>query len=128
MKRIRNFLITLVIAILISCSTPRIQEIPVETVKIEYVTNNTIDSVYVKDSVDRWVNGDTIFIYKEKIKYKLKYKQDTIIKTDSIPKIISVIKEVEVNHINWYQRVLMFIGGATLLGIVTFVIYKTKSK
>lgn len=127
MKYIRNLIIFLFISILLySCATTRIQEVPVETIRTEYITNNIIDSIYIRDSIDRWQKGDTIFIYKEKIQYKLKYRTDTIIKIDTIPQIVSVTKEVRVNYTNWFQKTLMAIGGGFILIIIMYLIYKTK--
>ena len=129
MKYIRNLIIFLFISILLySCATTRIQEVPVETIRTEYITNNIIDSIYIRDSIDRWQKGDTIFIYKEKIQYKLKYKTDTIIKIDTIPQIVSVTKEVRVNYTNWFQKVLMAIGGGFILIGAAYLIYKIKFK
>lgn len=106
--------------------------VPVETVKVEYIHDTRIDSVFVKDSVDRWMSGDTVFIYKEHTKYKYLNRTDTVIRVDSIPKIIELrtniekVKEVEVNHIYWYQRVLMCVGGVTLLTLIIYLIIKFK--
>lgn len=129
MKYIRNLIIFLFISILLySCATTRIQEVPVETIRTEYITNNIIDSIYIRDSIDRWQKGDTVFIYKEKIQYKLKYRTDTIIKIDTIPQIVSVTKEVKVNYTNWFQKVLMAIGGGFILIGTMYLIYKIKFK
>lgn len=108
----------------------RTVEVPVETVRTSYIHDTRIDSVYVKDSVDMYVRDDTVFIYKERVRYKYLNKTDTVIKTDTIPQIVKVeaIKEVEVNHIKWYQRVLMWIGGIVSLILAGYVIYKIKLK
>ena len=76
------------------------------------------------------MKGDTFFIYKEHTKYKYLNKTDTIIKIDSIPKVIKVetLKEVEVNHIKWYQKLLMWSGGIGLLVLITYIVYKLKIK
>lgn len=120
-----------ILLFLISCSTQKqIIEVPVETIKTEYIHNTKIDSVYVRDSIDRWREGDTVFIYKEHTQYKYLNKTDTIIKVDSIPKIVKIetVKEVEVNHIKWYQEVLMWIGGIMSLILTGYIIYKVKLK
>lgn len=92
-------------------------EIPVEVVKKEYITTTKVDSIFVKDSVDRYVSGDTVYLYKERIKYQYLYKTDTLIQIDSIPKIIKQIttEEVEVNKIYWWQKFLMWLGAIMLL-------------
>ena len=120
-----------VLILLASCSAQKqIIEVPVETVKTEYIHDTKIDSVYVRDSIDRWRNGDTVFIYKEHTKYKYLNKTDTIVRVDTIPKIIKVetVKEVEVNHIKWYQKTLMWIGGIMSLILTGYIIYKVKLK
>lgn len=120
-----------VLIFLISCSPQKqIVEVPVEIVKTEYVYNTIVDSVYERDSVDRWIKGDTVFIYKEHTKYKYLNSTDTVIKIDSIPKIVKIetVKEVEVNHIRWYQKALMWIGGITSIILISYIIYKFKLK
>lgn len=120
-----------ILILLVSCAAQKqIIEVPVETVKTEYIHDTKIDSVYVRDSIDRWRKGDTVFIYKEHTKYKYLNKTDTIVRVDSIPKIIKVeiVKEVEVNHIKWYQKTLMWIGGIMSLILTGYIIYKVKLK
>lgn len=120
------FLITLV-----SCkTTTKIVEVPVETIKTEYIHDTKIDSVYIRDSIDRWQKGDTIYIAKWHTKYKYINKTDTILKIDSIPtlvtKIVTKEKKVEINHIYWWQETLMWLGGILGLILLLYVIYKIK--
>ena len=106
-------------------------EIPVEVVKKEYIHDTKIDSVYIRDSIDRWQKGDTLYITKWHTKFKYINKVDTIVKTDSIPKIVPVVKKVEVNHIYWWQKSLMYIGILVviiLLSIIGFKLYKLVRK
>ena len=118
----------LIILMLPACkTTTKIVEVPVEVVKKEYIHDTKIDSVYIRDSIDRWQKGDTLFITKWHTKFKYISKVDTIVKTDSIPKIVPVVKEVEVNHIYWWQKSLMYIGVLVviiLLSIIGFKLYK----
>lgn len=117
------------ILLLASCSAQKkIIEVPVETVRTEYIHDTKIDSVFVKDSVDRWMKGDTLYIYKEHTKYKYLDRVDTVVRVDSIPKIVKIetVKEVEVNHIKWYQKILMWIGGIMSLILTGCIIYKVK--
>lgn len=96
-------------------------EVPVEVVKKEYITTTKVDSIFVKDSVDRYVSGDTVYLYREKVKYQYLYKTDTLIQIDSIPKIIKQIttEEVEVNKIYWWQKLLIWLGGFTaIIGLI----------
>ena len=127
-------LILIVIAILLFSACRTITktievpvEIPVEVVKKEYIHDTKIDSIYIRDSIDRWQKGDTLYITKWHTKFKYINKVDTIVKTDSIPKIVPVVKEVEVNHIYWWQKSLMYIGVLVviiLLSIIGFKLYK----
>ena len=117
----------LAILMLSACkTTTKIIEVPVEVVKKEYIHDTKIDSIYIRDSVDRWQKGDTLYITKWHTKFKYINKVDTIVKTDSIPKIVSVVKEVEVNHIYWWQKTLMWVGGILSICIITFLIHKLK--
>src|SRR5574344_2000265 len=127
----RNFyyLCTLLLIMIISsCKTAtKVVEIPVETIKKEYINSIKIESVYIRDSIDRWQKGDTLYITKWHTKLKYINKVDTIVKTDSIPKIVPVVKEVEVNHIYWWQKSLIYIGFLVviiLLSIIGFKLYK----
>lgn len=121
------FYILFIIMFLLSCkTTTKIVEVPVEVVKKEYIHDTKIDSVYIRDSVDRWQKGDTLYITKWYTKFKYINKVDTIVKTDSIPKIVSVVKEVEVNHIHWYQKLLMWLGGMTVAILIIIVAYRMK--
>ena len=117
----------LAILMLSACkTTTKIVEVPVEVVKKEYIHDTKIDSIYIRDSVDRWQKGDTLYITKWHTKFKYINKVDTIVKTDSIPKIVPVVKEVEVNHIYWWQKTLMWIGGILSTCIIISLIHKLK--
>ena len=123
----KNLLLLISLILCISCKTStKIVEVPVEVIKKEYVHDIKIDSVYIRDSVDRWQKGDTLYITKWHTKFKYINKVDTIIKTDSIPKIVSVEKKVEVNHIYWYQKLLMWLGGITIVLLIIVITYRVK--
>ena len=125
MKRLVFVILT--ILMLSACrTTTRIVEVPVEVIKKEYIYDTKIDSVYIRDSVDRWQKGDTLYITKWHTKFKYINKVDTIVKTDSIPKIVPVVKEVEVNHIYWWQKTLMWVGGILSTCIIISLIHKLK--
>lgn len=119
--------IILAILMLSACRTStKIVEVPVKVVKKEYIHDTKIDSIYIRDSVDRWQKGDTLYITKWHTKFKYINKVDTIVKTDSIPKIVPVVKEVEVNHIYWWQKILMWVGGILSTCIIISLIHKLK--
>lgn len=141
MKNILYIVIALIF--LTSCKTQLkevpveiIKEVPVETVKTEYVSSVIRDTVYEKEILNRWQEGDTVYIYKEVNTSKSANKSDTILVTDTIPKLIKVEvpkvvnQEVikEVNKITWWQKILMWIGAIMILVTSGFVIYKIKKK
>lgn len=90
--------------IMTSCASTKYVEVPVESIKTEYVTQYERDSIYVHDSIDRYRSNDTVYLTKYKNIYRQINKIDTVIKTDTIPKIITIEKtEVkEVNKIKWW--------------------------
>lgn len=124
----KNLLIVLCVLLFLSCTTTRTIEVPVETIKKEYIHDVKIDSIIIKDSIDRWYRNDTTYIYKERISFKYKTRLDTIIKTDTIPKILSIEKEVKVNSIYWYQKLLMWIGSLSLILLILYLYRKFKLK
>ena len=118
--------------LLASCSS--IKYVPVETVRTEYRTRDSIryDSIYQRDSVYLMFKGDTVYKYKEKYLYKYLFlnKTDTVIKTDSI----QVPYPVEKKLTKW-QAIKIELGGwafgviiAFALIIVGWLIYKKRKK
>jgi uncharacterized lipoprotein YehR (DUF1307 family) len=124
----RKFILTLVLALSLSaCTTTKYIEVPVEIEKVrtEYIIDHRVDSIYERDSTDRYSKNDTIFIYKEKVKNRYIYKTDTIVRTDSIPYVVEtkITTTKEVNVLKWYQKALMYLGLSTL-GALVFMVYR----
>ena len=120
----RNLVFIVIIIFLLSaCSSTKFVKVPVEVIKKEYIHNTRIDSVYIKDSIDRWQKGDTLYITKWHTKYKY------IINTDTITKVVTVVEEkkVEINKLKWYQSTLMWIGGIVSLIIIFILGRKIKT-
>ena len=115
----------LFLTIVISCkTTTKVVEIPVETIKTEYIEQIKYDSIYHKDSIYIMQKGDTIYNNKVQYLYKYKYLRDTINITDTIPKIITVEKVQYINQLYTWQKFLIVIGiGFILYWIVRLVIY-----
>ena len=120
----RSLLIAILIFICASCTTTKYidRPVPVETVRTEYVNQLYRDSVFVHDSIDRYISGDTIYQYKYKYIYKYLNRTDTIVKTDSIevPVEIKTTEIKEVNKIKGYQSFLMYLG----IGFILILLYK----
>jgi hypothetical protein len=72
--------------------------------------------------VDRYTRNDTTFIYREKEVWKYKVRVDTITKTDSIqvPVEVRTTETItkEVNVLYWWQKILLWVGGAALIGLL----------
>lgn len=115
----RSLLIAILIFICASCTTTKYVDrpVPVETVRTEYVNQLYRDTVIERDSVDRFIKGDTLIVYKYKYRYKYLNKTDTVIRTDSIeiPVEIKTVEIKEVNKIKWYQSILMWLGGLSTI-------------
>lgn len=113
-----------------ACTTTKtkVVEVPVETIRTEYKTNVQYDSVYVRDSIDRWIQGDTVYFYKYHTLYKYKNLRDTVAVTDTITKVVKVetVKEIKVNEVYWWQKALMWLGGVLSLIGMMIVIRKIK--
>lgn len=81
----------ILLSMLTSCS-PKVryvtQTVEIPKIQKEYV--NRVDSVFIKDIdsiyTDRYIKSDTVYIEKNKIKYRNRYAlhTDTLLRTDSI--------------------------------------------
>ena len=130
MKRLIYIIILLIFEIcFVSCRT---QYIPVESVRTEYKTRDSIrfDSIYQRDSVYMLVKGDTIYQYRYKYLYRYltTNRTDTILKHDSIPIPYPVEKQLS----RW-QTIKMELGGWAFGIIILFtliiigqIIFKSK--
>ena len=122
----RSLLIAILIFIVVSCTTTKYVDRPVlvETVRTEYVSQLYKDSIFVHDSIDRFISGDTVHQYKYKYIYKYFNRTDTVVKTDSIevPVEIKTTEVKEVNRIKGYQSFLMCFGFVFILILVYKVI------
>ena len=129
-KRIilKTLFLLLFLTTIISCTTTKIIEVPVETIKTEYIEQVKYDSIYHKDSIYIMQKGDTIYNNKVQYLYKYKYLRDTINITDTIPTIVTVKDTQYINKLYTWQKLLITVGiGFVLYWIVRLVIYiKTK--
>lgn len=119
MKRLIYIIMLLVLAIcFVSCRT---QYVPVETVRTEYKTRDSIrfDSIYQRDSIYMLVKGDTIYQYKYKYLYRYltTNRTDTILKTDSI----QIPYPVERKLTKW-QSLKMELGGWAFGLVIAFIL------
>lgn len=115
------YIILLTLAICIT-SCRSIRYVPVETVRTEYKTRDSIrfDSIYEHDSIFLFLKGDTV--YKEKYRYKYRYltinKTDTIIMTDSVQVPYPVEKQLS----RWQQMKIELGGWAFGMVVISFIV------
>ena len=116
----KKLLFIFLLYIVISCTTTKYIEIPVEHTRIEYSDRIKHDSIYLRDSIVQKKENDTIYLEIYKYLYKYKYLRDTINVVDSIP--VVTIQEVtkEVNKLHNWQFILMVLGG----GFIVVIGYK----
>ena len=125
---LKTLFLLLFLTTIVSCTTTKIIEVPVETIKTEYIKQVKYDSIYSKDSIYIMQKGDTIYNNKIQYLYKYKYLRDTINITDTIPKIVTVKDTQYINQLYTWQKLLIVIGiGFILYWIIKLVIY-IKSK
>ena len=122
-------IIALVVLALVcfSCKTRYITETEYKEVPVimhDTIAKNIwrIDTTIVKDSVYFAVKGDTVFKERYNTLWKIKVAHDTINKV--VEKPVEVVRKSvktetkEVNRLYWWQKVLMLIGGASLIYLV----------
>lgn len=125
---LKTSFLLLFLTTIISCTTTKVVEVPIETVKTEYIEQVKYDSIYSKDSIYIMQKGDTIYNNKVQYLYKYKYLRDTINITDTIPKIVTVKDTQYINQLYTWQKILIVIGiGFILYWIIKLIIY-IKSK
>ena len=125
---LKTLFLLLFLTTIVSCTTTKIMEVPIETIKTEYIEQVKYDSIYSKDSIYIMQKGDTIYNNKIEYLYKYKYLRDTISITDTIPKIVTAKDTQYVNQLYTWQKLLIVIGiGFILYWIIKLVIY-IKSK
>lgn len=88
------------------------------------------DTTIVKDSVYFAVKGDTIFKERYNTKWQIKVAHDTVMRFVEKPVEVVSIKEVEkqleVNRIYWWQKVLMWIGVVGIVGILVTIYFNVR--
>ena len=118
--------------VLCSCKTKYITETEYKEVPVvmyDTIAKNIwrIDTTIVKDSVYFAVKGDTIYKERYNTLWKIKVAHDTINKV--VEKPVEVVRNSvktetkEVYRIYWWQKVLILIGGASLIYLIV-QIYK----
>ena len=113
----------LVVFLLTGCKTKTVL-VPVEKVKIEYKERLRVDSVYNRDTIQIYKKNDTI--YYEKIRWRERFKIDTVsvVRVDSIPYKVEVVKEV--NKLTKWQKLRLSTLNILVLIIAAYLFIKIK--
>ena len=134
-----SVLIVLILLLLLLCCscTKRVYETQYveQPVYLHDTLRSTIyshDTTIVKDSVFFSINGDTIVRERYNTIERIKVAHDTIMRFVEKPVEVvrekNVEKQVEVNRIYWWQKVLMWIGGIGFVVICIILVNKVVNK
>ena len=98
--------------------------VPVKETKIEYRDRLRVDSVYNRDTVNIYECGDTVFL--QTIKWRERFKLDTVsvVRVDSIPYPVEVVKEV--NVLTKWQKIRLRLLNIIVIAIIIYVIIRIK--
>lgn len=97
------------LTLLSGCTTTKYIAVPSVSVDSVYADRRQRDSIYVLDSVyvDRWAQGDTVFVEKvvTKYKYKDRWRHDTVavVRRDSVRVPYPVEKDLD-----WWEKTRMY--------------------
>ena len=131
-------IVILLLLLLLCCScTKRVYETQYveQPVYLHDTLRSTIyshDTTIVKDSVFFAVKGDTIYKERYNTIERIKVAHDTIMRFVEKPVEVvrekNVEKQVEVNRIYWWQKLLMWMGGigVVMIGIILVKIVVNK--
>ena len=124
MKRIILLIpILAILSLFAGCKTKTVL-VPIEKVKIEYRDRMRVDSVYNRDTVNIYERGDTVFL--QTIKWRERFKIDTVsvVRVDSIPYPVEVVKEV--NKLTKWQKIRLQLLNIIVIAIIIYVIIRIK--
>lgn len=139
MKQLVIFLAALILA---SCATQRPTTTEQKTTDTEYITRRYLDSLFVatmqrdsvfmRDSIYVFQNGDTITQYVEKIRYRYQNRTDTLYRnivtrdtvfverTDSV----AVDRPVYVEkQLKWHQQGFIWLGRLCCIAVLLWVLF-----
>lgn len=123
-KYILHVAILLIISLSISGCKPKQILVPVTETKIEFRERFRVDSVYNRDTLMLFSQNDTVYL--QSIKWRERFRIDTIsvVKVDSIPYAVEVVKEV--NRLTKWQQIRLSALNILIAIIVIYVIIKIK--
>ena len=134
-------IILILLSMLTSCSHKVryiTQTVEVPKIQKEYV--NRVDSVFIKDIdsvyTDRYIKSDTVYIEKNRIKYRNRYAihTDTLLKTDSIfvpvrydnPELLSEINKLKTDSAvkeKLHKHTIKMYNYTLLIGALCLILF-----
>ena len=123
-KYILHVAILLIISLSISGCKPKQILVPITETKIEFRERFRVDSVYNRDTLMLFSQNDTVYL--QSIKWRERFRIDTIsvVKVDSIPYAVEVVKEV--NKLTKWQQIRLSALNILIAIIVIYVLIKIK--
>jgi len=123
-KYILHVAILLIISLSISGCKPKQILVPITETKIEYRYKLRVDSVYNRDTLMLFSKNDTVYL--QSIKWRERFRIDTVsvVKVDSIPYTVEVVKEV--NKLTKWQQIRLSALNILIAIIVIYVLIKIK--
>ena len=118
----------LLCALLSGCTTTKYVPVPEYHTDTLRVTQYQRDSVYVHDSTEIRINGDTVRIDRWHTAWRDRIVRDTVYqsKRDSIPYPVEVVKEVPA-ELTWWQQTRLHLANIMLyLLLILGIIYVDK--
>ena len=125
MKRIILLIpILAILSLFAGCKTKEVL-IPTEKTVVEYRDQLRIDSVYNRDTLYLFTKNDTVYL--QSIKWRERFKVDTVrvVRVDSIPYPVEVVREV--NVLTKWQRLRLNALNIIAIIIVCYVIIKIRT-
>lgn len=123
------FVIMTLCAMCSSCTTTKYIPVPEYHTDTLIVTQHQQDSVYIHDSIMVKQKGDTVEIDRWHTKYVSREVHDTIYKSriDSISYPVEIVTtELVERPLIWYEKLLMWAGGISLIMLAIWLYFKLR--
>jgi hypothetical protein len=119
-----------IITMIAGCGTTKYVSVPEYHFRDSTKLIHVHDSVYSRDSIFVYTKGDTVYHEHYNTKYKEYFRNDTInvIREDSIRVPYPVEKRITVHKMYTIEKIFMWIGIASLIGIIATIIWRIKRK
>ena len=123
-RTVTKMIVLLIILLIIIGCKPKQILVPITETKIEFRERFRVDSVYNRDTLMLFSQNDTVYL--QTIKWRERFRIDTVsvVKVDSIPYAVEVVKEV--NRLTKWQQIRLSALNILIAIIVIYVLIKIK--